>query len=140
MVCFQAETEMKGRKNGKNLIEIGRFDPSSKMCSRRGSIKRDLNLSDRVYHCEVCGLVIDRGLNAAINMRMGLIEVGLVRSELTPADRHFGPARATHRGMRSLKREAPAQKDRVVHGKVYMAVRRDVTGCWLRCCQKTSSF
>ena len=59
------------------LIEIGRFDPSSKMCSKCGNIKHNLKLSDRIYHCNVCGLSIDRDLNAAINiLNMGLIKVG----------------------------------------------------------------
>ena len=59
------------------LIEIGRFDPSSKMCSKCGNIKHDLRLSERIYHCDVCGLSIDRDLNAAINiLHMGLIKVG----------------------------------------------------------------
>ena len=59
------------------LIEIGRFDPSSKMCSKCGNMKHDLKLSDRIYHCEVCGLTMDRDLNAAINiLHMGLLKVG----------------------------------------------------------------
>jgi len=61
--------EYKLRWRGGELIEIGRFDPSSKMCSRCGNIKRDLKLSDRIYHCDVCGLTIDRDLNAALNIR-----------------------------------------------------------------------
>lgn len=65
-----------GRRNA-DLIEIGRLDPSSRMCSRCGNIKNDLNLSDRTYHCNVCGLSMDRDLNAALNIRnMGLIKVG----------------------------------------------------------------
>ena len=59
------------------LIEIGRFDPSSKMCSKCGNMKHDLKLSDRIYHCNTCGLTIDRDLNAAINiLHMGLLKVG----------------------------------------------------------------
>ena len=59
------------------LIEIGRFDPSSKMCSKCGNIKHKMKLSDRIYHCEVCGLTMDRDLNAAINiLHMGLLKVG----------------------------------------------------------------
>ena len=73
------------------LIEIGRFDPSSKMCSKCGNIKHDLKLSDRIYHCNVCGLSIDRDLNAAINiLNMGLIKVGKNvgrgTPELTPVE------------------------------------------------------
>ena len=45
-----------------------RWYPSSKRCSQCGNIKADLKLSDRVYHCFVCGLVLDRDLNAARNL------------------------------------------------------------------------
>ena len=38
------------------------------MCSRCGHIKVGLKLSDRIYICSECGLVIDRDLNAAINL------------------------------------------------------------------------
>jgi len=68
-------------------VEIGRFDPPSKPCSKCGNLKRDLKLSDRVYHCDACGLTTDRDLNAAINIRRtGLIKVGLVQPESTPAE------------------------------------------------------
>jgi transposase len=49
--------------------EVYRFYPSSKTCSACGNIKSDLKLSDRTYVCENCGLVIDRDLNAAINLK-----------------------------------------------------------------------
>jgi len=75
-----------GWKNA-DLIEIGRFDPSSKMCSRCGNIKHDLKLSDRVYHCNVCGLSMDRDLNAAINvLQMGFIKIGKGIPEFTPVE------------------------------------------------------
>jgi len=41
---------------------------TSKMCSGCGNIKKDLRLSDREYHCESCGLEIDRDYNASINI------------------------------------------------------------------------
>ncbi|MEM3895627.1 RNA-guided endonuclease TnpB family protein [Thermofilum sp.] len=69
------------------LIEIGRFEPSSKMCSNCGNIKHDLKLSDRMYHCDVCGFSIDRDLNAAINiLNMGMIKVGRGTPEFTPVE------------------------------------------------------
>ncbi|EQD61201.1 transposase, IS605 OrfB family, partial [mine drainage metagenome] len=43
---------------------------TSQKCSRCGNRKDDLTLSDRIYHCNICGLIIDRDLNAAINIRM----------------------------------------------------------------------
>lgn len=53
-------------------VQIGvvdRFYPSSKKCSRCGNIKKDLKLSDRIYVCANCGLVIDRDYNASLNIR-----------------------------------------------------------------------
>ena len=41
--------------------------PSTKMCSRCGSIK-PMKLSERKYKCPVCGLIIDRDINASINL------------------------------------------------------------------------
>lgn len=43
--------------------------PSSKRCSRCGNIKKDLKLSDRIYRCQACGVVLDRDYNAALNIR-----------------------------------------------------------------------
>src|ERR1700677_802265 len=58
---------------GKNLIKIGRFEPSSKTCSVCGHINDDLTLADREWICEGCGAVHDRDLNAAKNInKMGL--------------------------------------------------------------------
>lgn len=55
--------------NGIPFIQVERFYPSSKTCSCCGHIKRDLKLSDRTYACSECGTVIDRDLNAAINLQ-----------------------------------------------------------------------
>ena len=87
---FITMLKTKALQRGKSVIEIGRFQPSSKMCSRCGNIKRDLKLSDRIYHCNVCGLTIDRDLNAAINIkRFGMISVDVPTDsgEFTPVDR-----------------------------------------------------
>ena len=43
---------------GVNLIRIGRFEPSSKMCEC-GYVHRDLKLSDRIWTCPSCGAVND---------------------------------------------------------------------------------
>jgi putative transposase len=51
------------------LYIVDRFYPSSKICSCCGSIKHNLKLSDRIYRCNQCGNVIDRDINAAINLR-----------------------------------------------------------------------
>jgi len=78
--------------NGKNLLDIGRFDPSSKTCSSCGTINKELKLSDRVWTCS-CGAVHDRDLNASINIKkmafskQNLIRcIGLEQPESTPLD------------------------------------------------------
>jgi putative transposase len=58
----------KAKWHGVEVRMVDRFFPSSKTCSGCGEIKRELNLSQRTYFCVVCGLVIDRDLNAAINL------------------------------------------------------------------------
>ncbi len=86
---FTSMLKAKALKRGKNIIEIGRFDPSTKMCSHCGNIKDDLKLSERTYHCDVCGLTINRDLNASINIkRFGLISLALPTDsgEVTPVD------------------------------------------------------
>ncbi len=84
---FVKMLEYKLKWRGAQLIEIGRFEPSSKMCSRCGNIKHELKLWDRTYHCNSCGLSIDRDTNAAINIRnMGFIKVGKGIPEFTPVE------------------------------------------------------
>ena len=52
-----------------HYVEIDRFYPSSKRCSKCGHVKDELGLSERTYRCESCGNVLDRDYNAAINIR-----------------------------------------------------------------------
>lgn len=54
---------------GSNIVPIGRFEPSSKTCSKCGYIKHDLTLKDREWTCPICGEHHDRDVNAAINIR-----------------------------------------------------------------------
>ena len=60
--------EYKTAKTGAKLHFVDRWYPSSKTCSNCGSVKAKLSLNERIYRCENCGLVIDRDLNAAINL------------------------------------------------------------------------
>ncbi|GAA0098607.1 IS200/IS605 family element RNA-guided endonuclease TnpB [Clostridium perfringens] len=65
---FKTKLISKCKQNNIELRIVDRFYPSSKTCSQCGEIKKDLKLSDRVYKCS-CGLVIDRDLNASINLK-----------------------------------------------------------------------
>ena len=65
---FKRQICYKCQKYGMEFVEVPTFYPSSKTCSCCGCIRRDLKLSDRVYRCNECGLVIDRDLNASLNL------------------------------------------------------------------------
>ena len=67
---FRQYMTYKTELNGIELIIADRWFPSSKTCSECGSIKHDLKLKDRIYRCPHCGTVIDRDLNASINLSM----------------------------------------------------------------------
>lgn len=45
-----------------------RWFPSSKTCSSCGILCKGLTLKDRTFTCGSCGLVLDRDLNAAVNL------------------------------------------------------------------------
>ncbi len=65
---FRRILTYKCEQNGMGLVIADRWYPSSKTCSCCGNIKYNLKLSDRTYRCDVCGLVMDRDENAAINL------------------------------------------------------------------------
>ena len=65
---FRRMLEYKCALSGARLHIINRWYPSSKTCSNCGAVKAKLSLKERVYVCDQCGLVIDRDLNAAINL------------------------------------------------------------------------
>ena len=65
---FRRQLEYKCKWYGSQLVIASRTFPSSKLCSNCGHKKKELSLSQREYHCEKCGLQIDRDLNAALNL------------------------------------------------------------------------
>lgn len=65
---FRTMLEYKLEERGKAYVQIDRFFPSTKTCSICGKIKGSMPLSERTYICS-CGNVMDRDVNAAINLR-----------------------------------------------------------------------
>lgn len=85
---LRRQIEYKAETNGVKVTKADRFFASSKTCSVCGEKKEDLTLSDRTYHCPHCGAVIDRDLNASLNL-LGLLvnhKIGTDYPESTPAD------------------------------------------------------
>lgn len=58
----------KANSLGIEIVYADRFYPSSQICSHCGN-RRSIKLSERVYRCSICGLEIDRDLNASINLK-----------------------------------------------------------------------
>ena len=72
---FRALLTYKAERAGRKVIEVNPAN-TSKMCSCCGNLK-ELTLADRTYHCEVCGLHMDRDQNAALNiLRLGTMPCG----------------------------------------------------------------
>jgi putative transposase len=65
---FRSMLEYKAERAGKNVLVIGRYDPSTKTC-QCGAINHNLTVRDRVWTCPTCGAVNDRDLNAANNIK-----------------------------------------------------------------------
>jgi putative transposase len=72
---FRRQMEYKGPWYGCQIILAPPFYPSTKRCSRSGHIKEGMDLGTRIYACDHCGLMMDRDLNAAINLEQ-LITTG----------------------------------------------------------------
>lgn len=75
MILFQLSYK------AQNHQKVDRFFPSTKKCSSCGAVKEYISLDTRTYVCEHCGAVVDRDLNAAINLK----NAGLVKPE-APVD------------------------------------------------------
>ena len=90
MYEFRRQLSYKGIWYGCEVWLADRFYPSTKRCSQCGQVKPMMALGKRDYHCEYCGLVLDRDLNAAINLEQllnyPLIKLPQVLREDTPVE------------------------------------------------------
>jgi len=94
----------KTRWYGSRLVVADRFYPSSKTCSACGWVKAKLTLAERTFICEVCGLRIDRDLNAPRNLAklaQHVAQSGWETPNARGVDRRTQPA-----GQVAMKREA----------------------------------
>jgi len=65
---FRRQLEYKAAWHGGRVIVADRWFASSKTCSGCGAVKAKLALSERTYVCTTCGTVLDRDINAAVNL------------------------------------------------------------------------
>lgn len=66
--AFVAMLEYKAARYGRTFVKIGRFEPTSQVCSRCGVKDGPKPLHVRVWTCGACGAVLDRDINAAVNV------------------------------------------------------------------------
>ena len=66
---FTHMLEYKSLWKGKHLVKIPKYFPSSKRCSKCGFVNTRLTLSNRTWACPECGVIHDRDINAAVNIR-----------------------------------------------------------------------
>ncbi len=81
---FKSILTYKAFNNGKQVVLVDRFYPSSKTCHVCGYINKRLKLSDRDWICPECGEHHDRDLNAAMNILLeGERIIGVRSTEFT---------------------------------------------------------
>lgn len=80
----------KAQWHNRKIIEIGRFYPSSKLCSNCGHKMSNMGLEIRQWICPICGVQHDRDINAAINIKNEglriLDTIGIEQTEFKPLE------------------------------------------------------
>ncbi|MFE5406116.1 RNA-guided endonuclease InsQ/TnpB family protein [Streptomyces sp. NPDC056580] len=66
--AFVTMLEYKAARYGRTFVKIGRFEPTSQVCSRCGVKDGPKPLHVREWICGACGAVLDRDINAAVNV------------------------------------------------------------------------
>ncbi|MFB7757665.1 IS607 family element RNA-guided endonuclease TnpB [Streptomyces sp. NPDC056121] len=84
------------RRHATRIVVANRWYPSSKTCSQCGAVKVKLPLHVRTYECDVCGLVIDRDANAALNL--AALAAAAVSGTGVAGDQDTAPAASKPRG------------------------------------------
>ena len=107
---LRRQIEYKAAVNGTEITVADRFYPSSKTCSWCGEKNDNLTLRDRLFVCPKCGKVINRDLNAALNLLSLIPNVGTDYPELTPADLTALQSRFSVNGIATSKVETGKQR------------------------------
>ena len=100
---FKTMLMYKAEWYGREVIQVSRWFPSSKLCHCCGYKNVELTLKDRTWVCPECGVIHDRDINAAINIRNEgeRIKIGLSSPELSAAP-SFCAAEITHQEIKPI--------------------------------------
>jgi putative transposase len=106
---FRRQLAYKAAWYGCQALVASRWEPTSKTCSGCGWVDEDLTLTDRTFRCEQCVLVLDRDLNAAVNLRTLAKLVGSSsESQNACGEESAGPGRKILVKLYSMKQEPDA--------------------------------
>ena len=117
---FVRQVKYKAEWRDRKFIQIGRFEPSSKMCSTCKTINKELKLQHRTWQCQACGKVHDRDVNAAINiLKIGQkMSLGKDKPEVKPVERSTKVFSNKKKQVGSMKQE-PISNVRIrMHGNL----------------------
>jgi putative transposase len=89
---IRRQLNYKTKWNGGELVVADRWFPSSKTCSACQTVKPKLSLAQRTFTCKHCGLVLDRDLNAALNLKQYVARSGRETINGRGADQKTTPA------------------------------------------------
>ncbi|WP_078937721.1 zinc ribbon domain-containing protein [Streptomyces virginiae] len=82
---FVTVLEYRAARYGRTLGKVGRFEPTSAVCSQCGVTDDPEPLSIRVWECGVCGAVLDRDIKAAVNIaKTAALAVSACRARIRP--------------------------------------------------------
>ena len=99
--------EYKAARYGRTFIRIGRFEPTSQVCSQCGVKDGPKPLHVRVWTCGACGAVLDRDINAAVNVAKAAgLAVTACRAQVRPGHVPAPRSEAGSRGIRPGVRAA----------------------------------
>jgi len=103
---FVAMLEYKARLYGREFHRIGRFTPTSQICSACGVKDGPKPLHVRIWRCGACGVHLDRDINAAVNVAKAAgLAVTACRAQVRPA---FVPAQRCEAGTHPKSRRKAA--------------------------------
>ncbi|MEU9186067.1 RNA-guided endonuclease TnpB family protein [Streptomyces sp. NPDC048484] len=100
---FRSMVEYKAAWYGREVIAVDRWFPSSKLCSRCGTVREKMPLNVRTWTCDNCGTAHDRDVNAAQNLKAAGLAV-------TACGAGVRPQRSTPGGQSAVKQETPGRE------------------------------
>jgi putative transposase len=94
--AFVRMLEYKAQGYGRRFHRIGRFEPTSQVCSGCGARDGIKPLHIRIWQCRNCGVWLDRDVNAAVNVaRAAGLAVTACGAQVRPG---FAPAQRGEAG------------------------------------------